>query len=671
MSKITLDNLSDNLKAYLEGLGLSEEQVLNLINENGLDEEELKAMLKDTMSINELNTNSKTVIGAINELFQSANNGKELIASAIGEPVSSEDTFQAMSNDINGLLSQFKTNMMNSGVIVESGDKFKELIEKIKGLTEGEGNKGVKYAEGSVGGYSSNTNIYDGYTIEANFGFTPTILFVQLANFYYSSNNYSNIIISNISNFYNNSYGALWIESFDDTYFTLKTPISSNITAKGTVKWYAIGVGEEDTSLRDSLADILEEEGVTTTDEDDMASLITKVDQEFDEKRQELLNILTNKGFDINTNESYDSMIDKLGSNNTKLVQLEVDKIELHPENYGNSISKIITKDGRLFAAGVNERATLICKNQTNVFTMGYSGTDVKTACSHDESYVYILKTDGTVWYDGSSGLTSSSISNVKMMKSGSRHTIFVTNNDEIYGEGRYCEGQLGRYYSEDYSSTLGYTKLNVGGTGTVKEISCNFTSTAILYDNGELWVSGKNNHNHLGDHGGEQWYFIKTLDNVRSVSLSENYFTAVAKNDGTLWVAGDNSLGQLGLGNTTTSYQFVQVNGMSNVKQVSCGYYHTMLVKNDGSLWACGYNNNGQLGLGNTTNRTTFTQVSSVGNDVKEVYCASNYTIIVKNDGTLWACGDNRYGQLGLGDTTNRTTFTQTFKNISLYLSL
>ena len=68
MSKITLDNLSDNLKTYLEGLGLSEEQVLNLINENGLNEEELKAMLKDTMSINELNTDSKTVIGAINEI---------------------------------------------------------------------------------------------------------------------------------------------------------------------------------------------------------------------------------------------------------------------------------------------------------------------------------------------------------------------------------------------------------------------------------------------------------------------------------------------------------------------------------------------------------------------------------------------------------------------------
>ena len=76
-------------------------------------------------------TESKDLVGAINELFQSANNGKELIANAIGEPVSSEDTFQAMSSDINGLLATFKTNMMNNGVTVESGDKFKALIDKI------------------------------------------------------------------------------------------------------------------------------------------------------------------------------------------------------------------------------------------------------------------------------------------------------------------------------------------------------------------------------------------------------------------------------------------------------------------------------------------------------------------------------------------------------------
>jgi hypothetical protein len=116
MSKITLDNLSDNLKTYLEGLGLTEEQVLNLINENGLNEEELKAMLKDTMSINELNTNSKTIIGAINELFQDVDNGKNLIATSIGIPlVDGNSSFEAMSEAIT--------------VLKQESDKKIELID--------------------------------------------------------------------------------------------------------------------------------------------------------------------------------------------------------------------------------------------------------------------------------------------------------------------------------------------------------------------------------------------------------------------------------------------------------------------------------------------------------------------------------------------------------------
>ena len=285
----------------------------NKVTLDQLDNSAVEAMSSSVGDVNMLNTENKTIVGALAEIV-----GKKEIANAIGEPLAETDKFTEMSSEINGLLSTFKTNMMNAGVVVESGDKFKALIDKIKGLTEGEGNKGIQYAEGSVRGYSSNTNIYDGYTIEANFGFTPTILFVQLANFYYnSSNNYSNIIISNTSSLYNNSYEVLWIESFDDTYFTLKTPISSNITAKGTVKWYAIGVGEEDTTLRDSLANILQEEGVSVTEEDDMASLIGKVDEEFTEKNNEigdmkqgLIDTLTSKGINVDDSLSFDELLD-------------------------------------------------------------------------------------------------------------------------------------------------------------------------------------------------------------------------------------------------------------------------------------------------------------------------------------------------------------------------
>ena len=41
-----------------------------------------------------------------------------------------------------------------------------------------------------------------------------------------------------------------------------------------------------------------------------------------------------------------------------------------------------------------------------------------------------------------------------------------------------------------------------------------------------------------------------------------------------------------------------------------------------------------------------------------------SHHSIILKNDGTLWGCSLNNYGQLGLGDTDNRNTFTQITTN-------
>jgi hypothetical protein len=73
------------------------------------------------------------------------------------------------------------------------------------------------------------------------------------------------------------------------TSFTITSSIDLTF---GDYTWYAIGVGEEDTTLRDSLASILEEEGVSVTEDDDMASLISKVDSEFDRKN-------ANKGLDI------------------------------------------------------------------------------------------------------------------------------------------------------------------------------------------------------------------------------------------------------------------------------------------------------------------------------------------------------------------------------------
>ena len=100
-----------------------------------------------------------------------------------------------------------------------------------------------------------------------------------------------------------------------------------------------------------------------------------------------------------------------------------------------------------------------------------------------------------------------------------------------------------------------------------------------------------------------------------------------------------------------------------NDVKQISCGMYHTVILKNDGSLWSCGWNEDGQLGTGldvSSSNKKSFTQVTTNTDNVKQISCGNNHTFIVKNDGSIWSCGYNYYGQLGLGTSDSHDTFVQ-----------
>ena len=45
---------------------------------------------------------------------------------------------------------------------------------------------------------------------------------------------------------------------------------------------------------------------------------------------------------------------------------------------------------------------------------------------------------------------------------------------------------------------------------------------------------------------------------------------------------------------------------------------YHSLILENDCTLWACRYNGNSELGLGDTTDRTTFTLITANADNVK-----------------------------------------------------
>ena len=253
-------------------------------------------------NLDSLETDAKgNMVQAINELVEKLDNsaeienGKELIANAVGEPLTAEESFEEMRNDINGLLSTFKTNMMNNGVAVESGDKFKSLIDKIATMVEEGSNKGIKFASGTC---DVTTNVGGSTTITTNLDFVPTYIFCYaLVRRYRGQYNnvdgsLPNLYISNISSMPSTSGYPVSVSNITANDFRVSGGVYNSVeeykTSVNVTKWYAIGIGEEDTTLRDSLASILQEEGVSVTEEDDMADLISKVDEEFDRKNEEM-----------------------------------------------------------------------------------------------------------------------------------------------------------------------------------------------------------------------------------------------------------------------------------------------------------------------------------------------------------------------------------------------
>jgi alpha-tubulin suppressor-like RCC1 family protein len=138
----------------------------------------------------------------------------------------------------------------------------------------------------------------------------------------------------------------------------------------------------------------------------------------------------------------------------------------------------------------------------------------------------------------------------------------------------------------------------------------------------------------------------------VTKISAGSNH-SLLLKSDGSLWAMGDNNSGELGDGttdndnyNTNLPEQIVA----GNVTAVAAGSGFSLFLKNDGSLWAMGDNGYGELGDG-TYNQANLPEQIVAGN-VTTIAAGSYHTLFLKSDGSLWAMGDNGDGQLGDGTT-------------------
>ncbi len=93
---------------------------------------------------------------------------------------------------------------------------------------------------------------------------------------------------------------------------------------------------------------------------------------------------------------------------------------------------------------------------------------------------------------------------------------------------------------------------------------------------------------------------------------------------------------------------------GNPDMRWIASGRAHSLALKPDGTLWAWGENYYGQLGDGTTNSSPIPIEVQ---NDVMAVAAGWEHSLALKFDGSLLAWGRNDYGQLGNGTTTTSTS--------------
>uniref|UniRef100_A0A8C0N4U2 X-linked retinitis pigmentosa GTPase regulator n=1 Tax=Canis lupus familiaris TaxID=9615 RepID=A0A8C0N4U2_CANLF len=124
------------------------------------------------------------------------------------------------------------------------------------------------------------------------------------------------------------------------------------------------------------------------------------------------------------------------------------------------------------------------------------------------------------------------------------------------------------------------------------------------------------------------------------------------------LYMFGSNNWGQLGLGSKSTVSKPTCVKALKpeKVKFAACGRNHTLVSTEGGKVYAAGGNNEGQLGLGDTEERSTFHLISFFTSQrkIKQLSAGSNTSAALTEDGELFMWGDNSEGQIGLENVTN-----------------
>ncbi|XP_059428338.1 ultraviolet-B receptor UVR8-like isoform X2 [Corylus avellana] len=222
----------------------------------------------------------------------------------------------------------------------------------------------------------------------------------------------------------------------------------------------------------------------------------------------------------------------------------------------------------------------------------------------------------------------------ITAVAAGGRHTLVLSDMGQVWGWGYGGEGQLG----------LG---------NRVKTVASPHVIPCI-----EPSASGKRNVS-------SSTQVSKVLGSYVKAIACGGRHSAVITDAGALLTFGWGLYGQCGQGSTNDQLRPTCVSSLlgTQVERVAAGLWHTLCITIEGCVYAFGGNQFGQLGTGadQAEDLPRLLDAPSLkSKHAKLVSCGARHSAVLTEDGQLFSWGWNKYGQLGLGDSTDRNEPSQ-----------
>ena len=197
-----------------------------------------------------------------------------------------------------------------------------------------------------------------------------------------------------------------------------------------------------------------------------------------------------------------------------------------------------------------------------------------------------------------------------------------------------------------------------------VLHLSCGYNHTVAILENGHAVSFGANEYGQLGQSESEKRPGdIRTLSEHRNVSMAAcgARHSIFLTTNLQVYVCGDNSMGQLGVGDREPrrTPRLLPRLQQESVIQVACGKFHSLALTQESVVYAWGCNEQGQLGTENRDNSCVCPNpvVALHSLFIAQISAGASHSFALTSSGSLFSWGRNTFGQLGLGDTTNRNT--------------